>query len=124
MRGTAGGIEIVIALLVEHGGRSLKSGTRCHLTSMLITNEWRNLMQVKWDNCGFGKVGYGDYWRAEKMGKREGAKFGYLLSNSDHTYLSVNPGPFESPEHRDKVIVEDVEKRELKTNGRKQRGRS
>ena len=91
---------------------------------MLITNEWRSLMQVKWDNCGFGKVGYGDYWRAEKMGKCKGAKFGYLLANSDHTYLSVNPGPFKSPEHRDKTIVEDVERRELKTNGRKQRGRS
>ena len=91
MRGTAGGIEIAHAQLEGHGGRSLGSGTRCHLTSMLITNEWRNLMQVKWDNCGFGKVGYGDYWRAEKMGKCEGAKFGYLLSNSDHTYLSVNP---------------------------------
>jgi len=118
MRGIAGGIEIVIAQLVERGVISLKSGTICPLTSMLITKEWRNLMQIKWDNCGFGKVGYGDYWRVEKMGKREGARFGYLLSNSDHTYLSVNPGPFESPEHRDEVIVKDVEKRECK-NGRK-----
>ena len=112
MHGTAGGIEIVIALLVERGGRSLRSGTRCHLMNMLITKEWRNSMQVKWDNCGFGKVGTEDYWRVEKMGKSEGAKFGYLLSNSDHTYLSVNPGPFDSPEDRDDNILKDIQNKE------------
>ena len=113
MLGTAGGTGIVIARQVERGVISLKSGTICPLTSMLITKEWRNLMQIKWDNCGFGKVGYGEYWRVEKMGKSSSARFGYLLSNSDHTYLSVNPGPFESQEDRDRAIVEDVEKREL-----------
>ena len=118
MRGIAGGIDIVIALRVERGDRSSKSGTICLLMNMLITKEWRSLMKVKWDNCGFGKVGYGEYWRVEKMGKSPNARFGYLLSNSDHNYLSVNPGPFESPEDRDRAIVEDVEKRECR-NGRK-----
>ena len=113
MRGIAGETGTVIARQVERGVISLRSGTICPLTNMLITKEWRNLMQIKWDNCGFGKVGYGEYWRVEKMGKSSSARFGYLLSNSDHTYLSVNPGPFESQEDRDRAIVEDVEKREL-----------
>jgi hypothetical protein len=69
-------------------------------------------MRVEWDNCGFGKVGLGDYWRVEKLGKRDGARFGYLLSNSDHTYLSVNPGPFETPEDRDDNILKDIYARE------------
>lgn len=112
MHGTAGGIEIAHAQLVERGGRSLNRGIICHLTNMLITKEWRSSMQVKWDNCGFGTVGVGDYWRVEKMGKCEGAKFGYLLANSDHTYLSVNPGPFESPADRDANILKDIQNRE------------
>ena len=57
-------------------------------------------------------MGLGDYWRVEKMGKRDGARFGYLLSNSDHTYLSVNPGPFETPEDRDDNILKDIYARE------------
>ena len=112
MLGTAGGTGIVIARQVERGVISLKSGTICHLTNMLITKEWRNLMQIKWDNCGFGKVGLGEYWSVEKMGKSDNARFGYLLSNTDHTYLSVNPGPFESPEDRDNNILKDIAARE------------
>tara|TARA_B100000745_G_scaffold40591_1_gene24780 strand:- start:793 stop:1020 length:228 start_codon:yes stop_codon:yes gene_type:complete len=57
----------------------------------------------------FGTVGD---WRAEKMGKCPGAKYGYLLSNSEKTYLSVNPGPFESPEDRDAHILKDIYERE------------
>ncbi len=46
------------------------------------------------------------------MGKCPGAKYGYLLSNSEKTYLSVNPGPFESPEDRDAHILKDIYERE------------
>ena len=53
------------------------------------------------------------------MGKRPGAKYGYLLSNSERNYLSINPGPFRSPEHRDEAILRDIEDRECGIKGRK-----
>ena len=64
--------------------------------------------EIKWDR-EFGRIGD---WRAEKMGKAEGSRYGYLLSNSERNYLSVNPGPFNSPEDRDHAILEDIRKRE------------
>ena len=64
--------------------------------------------KVVWER-EFGRIGD---WRVEKMGKSPGAKYGYLLSNSEITYLSVNPGPFESPEDRDDHILKDIYKRE------------
>ena len=69
----------------------------------------------------FGRVGD---WRAEKMGKRPGARYGYLLSNSERNYLSINPGPFSSPEDRDEAILRDIESRESETKGEKLHGRS
>ena len=59
----------------------------------------------------FGRVGE---WRVEKMGKHPGAKYGYLLSNSKTTYVSVHPGPFTSPADRDEHILEDIRERESK----------
>tara|TARA_R100001244_G_scaffold26431_1_gene26464 strand:+ start:2735 stop:2959 length:225 start_codon:yes stop_codon:yes gene_type:complete len=59
----------------------------------------------------FGTVGN---WRVEKMGKRPDARYGYLLSNTQLTYLSVNRGPFDSPEDRDDNILKDIYKREKK----------
>ena len=64
--------------------------------------------KIVWDR-EFGRIGE---WRAEKMGKRPGAKYGYLLSNSKKNYLSVNPGPFASPEERDSNIIKDIYRRE------------
>ena len=76
-------------------------------------NKYSN--KIEWDR-DFGRVGN---WRAEKMGKRPGAKYGYLLSNSERNYLSINPGPFRSPEHRDETILRDIEDREFGIKGRK-----
>ncbi len=53
----------------------------------------------------FARVGN---WRVEKMGKAEGSKLGYLLSNEKTTYVKVNPGPFESKEERDRAALNDI----------------
>ena len=63
---------------------------------------------VEW-NREFGRVGD---WRVEKMGKTNHGKFGYLLSSVERSYLTVNPGPFATPEDRDEEILRDIQRRE------------
>ena len=65
-------------------------------------------MKIEWER-EFGSVGN---WRVEKLGKADGARLGYLLSDTHKTYIAVNPGPFASPEERDENIIADITRRE------------